>query len=368
MKISRKTISIIVIVILAAGAFLAFRLATSKKTPTPASAGNKTYVEVQQAKTVKNTSVLSFKATLEPVEEGIVSSEISGKVVEILFNNGKKVTRGEPMVMLDDQYLANQLKSAQTNLQKLELNLDLSQRNYDRIKQLYDNSAVSKSDFENAEAALKTASVDLESAKVNIEILKDTLEDVVVRSPISGAVDEKDVILGQFVSPGDVLTKVKNTASLYAVIQLKQSDLNKVKAGLKAAVKLSREDTQGYQGVVKAIDVSADVSARVFDCKVQIENESEKLHPGEFVYVEIPVDETIEKVVIPMKALTGAEGNYSIFTIENGIARKHTVTIGEIQNNLAEVISGLKAGEKVIITNLNMLQDGDAVAVSGQGE
>lgn len=368
MKISRKTISIIVIVVLIAGAFWAFKLVTTKKTPAPASAGNKVYVEVQQAKAVKNASVLSFKATLEPVEEGIVSSEISGKVVEILFDNGKKVTRGAPMVMLDDQDLANQLKSAQTNLQKLELNLDLSQRNYDRVKQLYDNSAVSKSDFENAETALKTAKVDLESAKVNIEILQETLEDVVVRSPINGAADEKNVILGQFVSPNDVLAKVKNTSSLYAVIQVKQSDLNKVKAGSKATVKLSREDTHGYEGFVKAINISADVPARVFNCKVQIENESEKLHPGEFVYVEIPVDESIEKVVIPMKALTGTEGNYSIFTIEDSIARKHTVIIGEIQNNLAEVISGLIAGEEVIISNLNTLQDGDAVAVSGQGE
>jgi len=353
---------------LAAGAFWAFKMVTAKKTPAPASAGNKVYVEAQQAKTVKNASVLSFKATLEPEEEGIVSSKISGKVVQILFDNGRKVTQGAPMVMLDDQDLANQLKSAQTNLQKLELNLDLSQRNYDRIKQLYDNSAVSKSDFENAEAALKTAKVDLESARINIEILQDTLEDTVVRSPISGAVDEKEVVLGQFVSPSNVLAKVKNTASLYAVIQVKQSDLDKVKAGSKATVKLSREDTKGYQGVVKTIDIAADVSARVFDCKVQVGNEAGKLHPGEFAYVEIPVDETVEKVVIPMKALTGAEGNYSVFTIENSVARKHAVTIGETQNNLAEVISGLKAGEKVIVTNLNMLQDGDEVSVSGQGE
>ncbi|HAU32406.1 MAG: Efflux transporter, RND family, MFP subunit [Desulfotomaculum sp. 46_296] len=264
MKISRKMISIIVIVMVA-GTLLVFRLATTKKRPVPASAGNKTYVEVQQAKTVKSASVLSFKATLEPVEEGIVGSEMSGKVVKILFDNGKKVSRDEPMVMLDDKDLANQLKSAQTNLQKLELNLDLSQRNYDRIKQLYDNNAISKSDFENAEAALKMAKVDLESANVNIETLKETLEDVVVRSPISGTVDEKNVILGQFVSPGTVLAKVKKTASLYAVIQLKQSDLDKVKAGTKATVKLSREDAGGYKGVVKAIDISADVSARVFD-------------------------------------------------------------------------------------------------------
>jgi len=369
MRASRRMISItIALVVLFAGAMLFYKLIAMKKVPAPAAAGNKTVVEVQQAKTIENASVLTFKATLEPVDEGIVSGKISGKVVKILFEDGKKVSQDEPLVMLDDQDLRNQLKSAETNLQRLEINLESAQRDYDRNKQLFDNNAIAKSDFENAETALKTAKVDLESANVNIESLKDSLENFIIRAPISGTVDEKSVNLGQFVTPGAVLAKVKNTYSLNAVIQLKQSDLDKVKVGQKATLKLSKEDTAGYKGVVKAIDVSANVAARVFDCKVQIGNEAGKLHPGGFAYVEIPVDKKREMVAIPMEALTGSEGNYSIFTVENGVARKRIVTIGEIHDNMAEVISGLKAGEKVIVTNLNTLQDGDAVAVNGQGE
>lgn len=367
MSINRKAISIVTIMAVLVAGVMLYSFGTKKEKTLPVAEAHKTSVKVEQAKTIANGAALSFKATLEPVDEGIVSSKVGGKVVSILFQDGKQVTQGEPLVELDDRELRNQLKAAETDLQKLKINLETSQHDYDRYQQLFDSDAIPKVDLENAETVLNNAKADLESANVKIQNLKDSLQDTVIEAPISGTMDEKNVSLGQYVSPGTVLGKVKNVASLNAVIQVNQDDAEYIKVGQKAQVKLS-EHGSVYEGVVKSIGVSADPSARVFNCKVQIENKNQLLHPGVYATVDIVTDQQKKMLVLPIGALSGSEGEYSVFIIENGVARKRSVNIGEIDQQLAEVKSGIKEGEKVIVTNLNTLQDGDEVVIAGQGE
>lgn len=326
----------------------------------------KTFVQVQQAKTIESTALLSFKANLEAIEEGIVGSKISGQVIRLFFEDGDRVSQGATLVALDDQDLNNQLQVAEINMQKMETTLESSQRSYDRIKALFESGAKSKSDYEDAETALKTARANLEAEKVTIQGINNSLANCVIKAPISGKVEEKNVSLGQYVSPGTQLAKVKNTSSLKAVIQLKQSDMDKVQVGQQATLKMSKTDKEGYTGVVKNIAGSADSSTRVFDCQIQIDNAQGKLRPGTFGYVELDSGQKSQMVTIPLAALVGSNGSYSVFTVEEGVARKRSVSVGEIQSDVVQIVSGLKAGENVIITNLNSLQDGDAVEFEGQ--
>jgi len=218
------------------------------------------------------------------------------------------------------------------------------------------------------ETALKTAKANLNSSLVNIDSLKHSLANAVIRAPISGIIDNKSVNLGQYVSPGTELAKVKNVSSVYATIQVGQIDAKYIAVGQKAQVKLGQNDSTVYEGVVKMMNVSADTSARVFNCKVQINNPNQDLHPGTFANVEIATDQKKNLIAIPVNDLTGSEGEYSVFVLENGVARKRSISIGRIIQNLAEVTSGLQEGEQVIVTNLNTLQDGDKVTVNEQGE
>ncbi len=328
----------------------------------------KTMVRVQEAKTVEKTSGMTFKATLEPSSEGIVSTKLGGKVVGILFENGKSVGKDDSLILLDSQDISNQLKAAEANLPKLQANLEASQRSYDRTKVLFEQGGATQVNLENADTALKVARADMESAKINIGILKDNLDNTVVRAPIAGTVDDKGVSLGQFVSPGMVLAKVKNISSIHAVIQVEQNEVNYIKTGQKALVKLSDGDSGTYEGVVKSIGVSANPASRVVNCEVLVDNKDLALRPGAFARVEISSGQKREAVVIPVEALLGGEGDYSVFVVEDGTARKRSVSIGEISKDLAEVKSGIIKGEGIIVTNLNSLQDGDLISIAGQGE
>jgi len=366
-NIPKKQVLIVLALVLVVGSGIIVFKHSGAKTQSVQASNNRVAVQVQPAKTMESTSALSLKANLAPVEKGIVGSKMSGQVVRILFEDGDMVSQGQALIALDDQDLRNQLQSAEIYLQKLQATLDSSQRSFDRSKALFDSGAVSKSTIEDAETALKLARASVDAEQVSIQSVNNSLNNSVLRAPISGKVDEKNVSLGQYVSPGTVLATVKNTTSIKAVVQIKQSDLDKVKVGQKATLKLSKDDADTYAGIVKNIDASADSSSRVFDCQIEIDNTAGKLRSGVFGYIEIANEQKKEILAIPLAALAGNEGSYSVFTMEENVARKHSVSLGEIQNDMVEVITGLKAGENVIVSNLNVLQDGDAVELEGQG-
>ena len=326
-----------------------------------------TAVEIQVVKKTDLSSVLSFKANLEPVEEGIVGSKTAGQVTRILFEDGEQVIQGQALAILDGQDSKNQLRIAQIDLQKLEISLDAAQNNYDKTKVLYEAGAFSKVELEDSERVLKTAEADYELKQVEIETINDSLNNTVLRAPIGGEISEKNITVGEYVSPGVVLAKIVNTSSIKAVIQLKQSDLAKVSIGQEVSLKISQNDGTGYKGTITSLMKSANASTRVFKCQVQVNNTEGRLYPGTFGYVEILDPDKQASLVIPLVALAGSEGNYSVFTVKDNIACRRSVGIGELHNDMVEVLSGLQAGEEVIVTNLNALADGYLVKVTEQG-
>lgn len=353
-------------------------------------------VKVVEAKSSSREAVLTFKANLEPVEEGLVSSKLSGKAVQIMVQDGQAVAKGDPLIVLDDQDIRNQLLTVQSQLQasqsqldsaianlpKAKANMDNAQLSYDRIKMLFDAQAVTQSELDRTDMALKVAKADyaaananvnsvranLNTVKANMKSINDSLANTIVRAPISGVVDEKAINPGQFVSPGGVLAKVKNVSSLNAVIQVKQDDLKYIKVGQKAQITLGDDTTKTYEGVVKYINVSADPAARVFNCKVEVSDPSGALRPGVYTKVKISKGESNQVLSVPVEVLMGNEGDYFIYVVEEGVVRKHQVTVGDIAKDQVEIRSGIKPGAKLISTNLNTIQDGDAVKVVGQGE
>ncbi len=267
--------------------FTVFQMANSKGEST-IQVSNVTTVQVEQVQLTDSASVLYFKANLEPVEEAVVSSKISGQVVKVNFEDGDMVSEGQVLVSLDDQSLQNQLQAAQINLQKLQTTLNSVQRSYDRNKTLYESQALSRSEFENAEADLSMATANVEAQKVSIAEINNSINNSVLRAPISGEIAEKSITLGQYANPGTVVATIKNNSTIKATINLKESDLSKVKTGQKVILKLSKEDENGYEGAIKVIAASADNNSRVFNCLVEVDNSQGTLHSGIFGYIEIP--------------------------------------------------------------------------------
>ncbi|MBP2033590.1 multidrug efflux pump subunit AcrA (membrane-fusion protein) [Clostridium algifaecis] len=376
-----------------------------KKIPKISSNMNKVSVKVIEANMDTVTSKESFKASLEASQEGAVSNKIAGKVTQVLFEDGQTVSAGQVLAKLDDTDIRNNIKadeaqltaaeaqfksaqssasSAQLGVNKPQIDLETAQNNYNRTKALYDQGAATKVDLENAESQLKTAESALQSAKAsaqassistqaqaaniqtaqtNLDNLNESLQNAVITAPTSGVMTGKSINVGQYLSPGAALGKVETISPIYAVIDIRESDLSYVKLGVKAKFKLGDDSLKEYDGVVKSIDAAADPTSRVFKCKIQIDNKDGKLKPGVFGSVEIATDQNKKAITAPLKAIGGTEGNYYVFIDNNGAAKKQNITIGEFDKDNVEIKSGVQTGDEVICTNVGTLQDGDVVKV-----
>ena len=147
-----------------------------------------------------------------------------------------------------------------------------------------------------------------------------------------------------------------------------QEDLEKVTVGQTVTLMLSQEGSKSYEGIVETIAASANSDTRVFDCLIIIDNANGMLNSGVSAYIEIPDPENKQALAVPMSAISGSEGDYSVFMIKDNTAQKISVTIGEIADDMVEIKTGLQEGDQIIVSNLNSLQDGDKVTVSGEGK
>lgn len=338
---------------------------------------NNVSVKVAQAKYVAKDSTLTYKASLEASKEGIIAGKISGKVVQVMFENGDYVSQGNTLIKLDDQDIKNNIESSeskilssQLSLEANQLTLEDAQISYDRSKTLFDQRAISKVDLEAAETTLKKAKNSVESTKaalntaqIDLKILQESLVNTTITAPISGVIDEKSVSIGQYANMGTTLGKVKNISPIYAVIEVDQNEISSLKLGQSAKVKVGVDQVKEYDGIINSIEVSADISSRVFKCKVLVDNPDQSLKPGIYANVEIVGNQKEEVLSVPTDALSGTQGDYTVFVNDEGIARKHIVSIGEITNGLVEIKDGLEEEDSVIITNVNTIQDGDTVSV-----
>ncbi|WP_411682232.1 efflux RND transporter periplasmic adaptor subunit [Clostridium thailandense] len=408
----RKRSLCIMIILVAACAIFAFKsivLDGMKKEASVVTTNmNKATVKVIKAKTDTVANSASFNASLEASEEGTISNKVGGKIVEVSFEDGQSVSAGQALVKLDDTDIRNNIKSSeaqvaaaqaqlnssessanssQIGISKQQTNLESAQRNYDRMKALYDQGAESKVDLENAETQLKNAQTDLQTAQANaqsstlsaeaqraniqksqtdLDTQRESLQNTIITAPINGVISGKNVTVGQYISPGTVIGKVENISSINAVIEVKDSDLSYIKLGAKAKFKLSSDDSEEYDGVIKSVDGAAEPTSRIFKCKIQIDNKDGKLKPGVFGKIKIITDENKKAITLPLKAVGGSEGNYYVFINNNGVAKKQNITVGEISEDTVEIKSGVKDGDSVICTNVGTLQDGDAVKVAAE--
>ncbi|HWQ41776.1 MAG TPA: efflux RND transporter periplasmic adaptor subunit [Desulfosporosinus sp.] len=432
-RTKKKVTMIVILLILTVSATGVVAFLGKKEKAVAVAAPHEVSVKVSVAKNTLKNATVSYKATLVASQEGIVSGKVDGKVVQVMFENGKYVSQGDPLIKLDDQAIKNniassqaklkasesqvaaaesqansaesqvksaesQLVSSQTVVQKMQLNVDDALRTYDRTKTLFDAGAATLVELESAETALNNAKSDLvsanatvESSKASIEIAKtsigtaqaniqtaqadvtsvqvdlknltDSLADTTIIAPITGILDEKSVSVGQFANVGVALGKVKTISPIYAAIEVDQNAISSLKVGQSAKVNVGDNDAQSYDGIIKSIEAAADTTSRVFKCNVEVANPDQALKPGIYANVDIVGDQTSEVIAVTTDALSGNPGNYTVFVNDKGVARKRIVSIGQITKGLVEIKDGVKNGDSVIITNVNTLQDGDAVSV-----
>ena len=376
------------VILLAAGAiawFTWFRPPAAIEVETVAAS------ELRRGQESGSGTVLNASGYVTARRQATVSSKITGRVTEVLIEEGMEVEAGQVMASLDDSNIRAafelaraQLESARRGLDETNALLDEARINYDRQRQLVAQNLASAADLDRAralfgslEARLRRNEADVEVAARQVDIYQEQLDDTVIRAPFAGVVVAKNAQPGEMVSPvsaGGGFTRtgigtIVDMSSLEIEIDVNEAYINRVSPDQGAVATLDAYPDWKIPAHVIAIIPTADRQRATVEVRVGFDQLDDRILPDMGVKVAFHEAGAVEDgavevrygVLIPEEALRKDGGRNIVFVADSGIAERRAVSAAEFNSGTILVESGLKQGERVVINPPSELADGSAI-------
>ena len=318
-----------------------------------------------------------FTGRLEAVESVEIRPRVSGYITEIHFEAGAMVKKGDLLYVIDPRPYQADFDRAAAEVERMQAQLKLSQIELDRAKELRAKNTISASEFDQKAATYQGSAAAASSAEAAKNSAALNLEFTQVKSPIDGRVSDARITLGNLVQPGpgpeSVLTTVVSVDPIYAKVDADENAVLKyVKLSeegkrvsartqkIPAFVELGNETDFPHEGVVDFVDNRLDPGTGTVRARVVLKNWNPNLiTPGFFVRVRIAGATPYRAALIADKVISSQQGLKYAFVVkpDNTIERRSLET-GTIFEGKRIVKTGLKDGEKVVSTRLQLLQAG----------
>jgi membrane fusion protein, multidrug efflux system len=358
------------------GAVLSVALSGCKRSAPQAQAQGPFPVNVITAVEKDVTEWDEYTGRIEAVESVDIRPRVSGYITEIPFKAGSLVKKDELLFVIDRRPYQADLDQAKAEVERAEAQLKLAQIEVDRAKELRSKNTISASEFDQKAASFQVASAALRAAQAAKAAAALNLEFTEIRSPIDGRVSNERVTVGNLVQPGaadsSILTTVVSTDPLYVYmdadensvlkyIRLSQEGKRHSAREQKMAVyaQLANETGFPHEGVIEFVDNRLDPNTGTLRARGVFKSWSDLLAPGFFVRTRVLGAETYRATLIDDKVISSQQGVKYVFVVkpDNTIERRNIET-GPLFEGKRIVKAGLKDGERVVSTRLQILQPG----------
>jgi len=344
----------------------------------PPEAGSRVRIQVEVVK-VRHGDVYSpIRATGTVVAdiEARVSAKVSGRIEVVAVDEGDRLSEGGLIARLEQRDFELAYKSAlaqrdmvKASAREATLNLTNVTREKLRIENLYQRKVVSQQSYDDAVTAYRMAlaRVDVleaqsKAAIADLELAGRRLEDSRVTAPFSGYVTEKYVNEGEFISPGMPIVTIMNIDQVKAEVKVPEMELTRVALGIPVDMEIDALEDHRFEGKISAINARVDPINRNFTVKIKIPNPKHLIKSGMFARITIKTDIMRDVPVVPDRALvTDAQGGNAVFMLENGKARRKSVTVGARGEGIVQIKEGLARGETILVSGNYGLTDGSEV-------
>jgi RND family efflux transporter MFP subunit len=307
-----------------------------------------------------------FVATIRSLNSTTVQPQVEGIVRQVFVRAGDRVVAGQPLIQIDPD--KQQATNTVTESQRASREADLAfaKQQLSRMQKLFEAGAVSRAELEQAETAQKTAEAQLAAVQSQIRENQVQLQYYRVTAPSAGIVGEVVIRQGDRVTPSTVITTIDQPQGLEAYINVPLERAGDLRPGLMV-------ELLDPQGQVIAANPITFIAPRADDTtqSVLVKATLRQLPPSVRVmqYVRARIIWSNEPALsVPIVAVSRLAGQHFVFVAEQGqqgvVARQKPVTVGEVSGQNYVVLSGLMAGERVIVSNVQKLGDGAPVKPS----
>jgi len=304
-------------------------------------------------------STLTVIGTAAAIQGVTVGADLPGTIDKIHFESGQWVHEGDILVELDT-------RQERAQLANLEAQRDLAKINYDRAQELVKSGVISRSDYDNASAQQKATEAQV--GEVKAAIARKT-----IRAPFSGVLGIRQVSLGLYLAAGQAIVSLQSLNPIYVNFGVPQQDTPKVMPGHVLRVSSSDIPGMAFTGRILAIDSVINEQTRNIQVQAILTNKDDKLRPGMFVQVELPMGQAREVVPLPASAINYAPYGDSVFVVTDmkdpkgnpyrGV-RQQVVRIDGSRGDQVAVVSGLNPGDEVVSSGVFKLRNAAPVQVN----
>jgi RND family efflux transporter MFP subunit len=331
-------------------------------------------------------SVLDASGYVTARRAATVSSKVTGKVTEVLFEEGLKVTEGQVLARLDDTNVrtsldlaAAQLASARAALAETEAQLQNANQEFQRSTELVKQRIAAQADLDLAESNAKSLAAHLAQQKLDavvaerqVAVWQQQLDDLTIRAPFAGIITTKDAQPGEMISPvsaGGGYTRtgigtVVDMSSLEIEIDVNESYINRVEPGQAVEAVLDAYPDWKIPCQVIAIIPTADRQKSTVKVRVAFDQLDPRILPDMSVKVAFQSatgSAAARAVAIPKDSVRSLDGRDVVFVAQQGRAERRAVTVSATQGDDSVLSAGVAAGEQVIVNAPAGLADGAPV-------
>ena len=384
---------------LAAAIAIALSAAGCTKSETAQARGRDTAAKPVTAETVKEETMkraVELVGTLAAVDQVTISSEADGKVSRILADLGDRVKAGQPLIQVDrekQQYNFDQQRASlekalaqlgapdpqhlpdpekTPDVQKANADLAQAKQAYERANALFKRTLIPQQTLDDAATTLqsKQASYDLslqnaknlrasiQASEASMKLADRQLRDTEIRAPFDGIVEKRLVNLGELVKTQMPVMAIVRVDPLKVIAEIPEKMAPWIKQGQTVQLHVDAYPDRTFTGKVSRISPAVNTATRAFPFEALVPNQDATLKPGTFARVHIESGKLDTVLTLPYSAMQYRYGVNRVFVIDGDKLAVRELKVGDRLGDRIEILSGVKAGDRVVANDIDKLTDG----------
>lgn len=345
-------------------------------------------VQVVSAIEEKVTRAVEATGTLAAQDQVALAMKVTGRIKSIKADLGDRISKGQIIAEMDSTDFQISVEQAAAALQQARIRLGLdpegpdrqvdpeqtsivkqaraslneAKLNRDRAQQLYDQKLIPRSDFDTALTAYQIAEGHYQDAveeirnrqailaqrRSELEMVRQQLAYCMLRSPIDGAVSERLVSAGQYVTAGAPIVNIVRVHPLRLRLPVPERAASEIRIGQRVRLKVD-PDPKVYEGRVTRLSPAIDESNRTLLVEAEVPNERGLLRPGAFARAELLAQAEQPAIFVPTSALVTFAGIERVITVKDGKSVEQPVKTGRKNGNRIEILEGIQPREEVVV-------------------
>ncbi|MEM7600043.1 MAG: efflux RND transporter periplasmic adaptor subunit [Verrucomicrobiota bacterium] len=315
-----------------------------------------------------------------PCEEVELRARVSGYLESVHFEEGQKVKKGDLMFQIDPRPFDAMVDAASAEVKQAEARLELAEANMRRVASLADTGAISEEETDIRGSEVTQAQADLLAANAQLAAVSLDREFADVEAPISGIADRFEVTPGNFITGGGIgatmLTTIVPHDPIHCVFEVDErtileftrmyfDNLAPGRSGepLEAEVAVSDSEEYEFSGTIDFSENQLDAETATAQLRVLVENDDEFLTPGLFAKVRLTAGKPFDATLVRDSALGFDQSMRFAWVLqEDGSVKRSFVEVGRLDGEFRIITSGLEQGAKIVVSGIQLLQDGMKVA------